>query len=750
MPPIFRNDTETPVSHANAGGLRSTTPEGVLETRRPEAALSAILDGLTDLIVGLDGSGRMIASNQAWSRFNREIYELTDCELGAGYFAILEAAYSEGGEGRTELLAGIRCVMDRALSEFEYEFPTVKGCAFRWLHLRAVLLPGVNPGAVTITHRDITARRKSEQELREGHALFRHLMEETSDGVFLYDISGRFVMCNSANAEAMGFRAAELIGRSIHEVFDPELARTIHEQNLLVLATGKTFSVELPLKSPRGKRTVLVNKGVYRNHRNEVVGIFGIARDITRRKQAEEEIEKSERRFRHLIENGGDFVSLVSEAGTVLYASPSSNRVLGYDVEELVGTNAFLFVHPSDLNAVTLGFQELLTLPGSSVTAEFRALHKSGVWQWMDATATNLLHDPSVHAVVINQRNINERKQAEMELTRLAAIIESSNDAIIGADPEGNIVTTNPAARGLFGYAEHELTGKDSRALVPPDYQEEYETLRTAALRGKMVEQIETVRVGKDGRRIDIALTLSPIRDRDSRVIGFSKIMRDITERRRLEKEILEISEHEKQRIGQDLHDDLCQHLVGISLLGNMLYEDLARMGLKQAEDARAVTTLIRDAVDHARSLARGLSALNLSGNGFMTGLQSLVSNTQQLFRVPCAFECQAPVEIPEALVANHLYRITQEALHNAVKHSGASRVVVTLEPTPEAIVVTVSDDGVGISEKKGSASGGGLGMHTMHYRARFIGASLEFRPNPQGGTAVTCRLPQRPQAGTP
>ena len=706
-----------------------------------EGLFPAILDSLADLVAAIGSSGEILFANRAFKKFSAEISLRSDCR-GSNYFELIQAVFEGSPEKQTELLSGIRRVMEGALADYSCDFPLVEGYEMRWITLRVTALTGACGGAA-IVHRDSTATHKTEQEMRESYVLFQHAIEGTNDRIFMYDMNGRFVMCNGATAEALGLNSKKVIGRSIHEIFEPELARTIQEQNLLVLTTGQTLSFEMSLDTPGGKQTVLVNKGVYRNHRREIAGVFGIARDITHRKQAEELIENSERRYRHLIENSGDVVCLVAESGIILYVSPASKKVFGYEVEALVATNFFLWIHPEDLQELTRRFRELLELPGASITAEFRALIKGGSWQWMNAIATNLLHDPSVHAVVINQRNIDERKKAEMELSRLAGIIESSSDAIIGADPEGTITSWNVAANRLFGYSRKEILGQSALCLVPLEHREKYESLRAAAVRGKATMNFETVRVGKGGQNIEIALTISPIRDHARQVVGFSEIMRDVTERRRLEKEILEISDHEKERIGLDLHDDLCQHLVGISLLGNLLYQDLSKHGIKQAEDARQVTELIRNAVDHARSLARGLSPLHLADSGFMAGLEKLVTTTEKLFRIPCTFECNATVQISDPAVAIHLYRIAQEALHNAVKHSHADKVLVSLERLRGTIVVTVSDNGLGMSESKKCGQGGGLGMHTMHYRARIIGASLEFKPHPEGGTRVICRLPE-------
>jgi len=758
-----------------------------MTTRSPEVSailsvLNEALDAISELAIVIDASGCILAGNRPW-RTAVEQFQAKDVDdvpamadrvgrmanpakaLGAAkadtnrgstppgdYFALAESAFGETAEERSALASGLRewAALNEgdAAPAFEREFSVGMDGKRAWFILKGVRMPAYGEGALLLLHRPVTELRKSEADLRESHILFHHTIEHVREGVVLFDKDGRFVFVNPAYAEALGLSVGQMAGKTIFEVFKPDLAKTIQEQNLLVLTTGQTLHFELLVETPRGIRHLNISKGIYRNHRNEAAGIFGVTRDISVHHRAEKTLEKSERHFRALIENSADRVVLIAKDATIRYASPSTKRILGFEIEEMYGTDAFLWVHPQDHAIMRRRFKELLERPGGTMTGQYRALQKDGGWLWMEATATNLLDDPSVAAVVINERDISERKEAESELMRFADIIESSNDAIISADPEGLIISWNPAAERIFGYGLDEILGKSVDLLVPHEWRKTFSELRNAALRKKGSEDVETLLVHKNGRKINVSLTLSPIRDRDGATTGFSQIVRDITDRRRLEKEILEISDREKQRIGQDLHDDLCQHLVGISLVANALHEELARDGIKQAEDARQVVEMVRHAVEHARSLARGLSPLNLVDTGFITNLEMLVSSTEQIFRVPCAFECQEPFYVKNGAVAIHLYRIAQEALHNAVKHSCASRVIVSLEVTENAVVVSVKDDGIGFAQGgcrvRESELSGGLGMHTMQYRARIIGATLDFESVLGCGTRVICRVPKR------
>jgi signal transduction histidine kinase len=213
---------------------------------------------------------------------------------------------------------------------------------------------------------------------------------------------------------------------------------------------------------------------------------------------------------------------------------------------------------------------------------------------------------------------------------------------------------------------------------------------------------------------------------------------KEIQDRMQLEEEILSISEREQQRIGHDLHDSLCQHLTGVALAGEVLSEQLAAKSLPEAKALNHIVEMVGDAIDLTRTLARGLHPLDLKGEGFTDALGELAATITEGFKTPCTFECDRPMEIREPGVATHLYRITQEAITNAVKHSNAKEIVVRLAAGTDGLTLTISDDGVGLPQK----IPGGMGLRTMAHRASVIGATFSVERQLSGGTLVTCKLP--------
>lgn len=237
-------------------------------------------------------------------------------------------------------------------------------------------------------------------------------------------------------------------------------------------------------------------------------------------------------------------------------------------------------------------------------------------------------------------------------------------------------------------------------------------------------------------------LSVSEVRLAKGRL--FTGFVRDITERKRLEKEILDISDREQRRIGHDLHDGLCQQLAGIELLSQVLEQQLADRSNPAAAKAGEIAKNVREAISHTRSLARGLSPVTLESEGLTAALMELAANTEKLFNVTCRFEHPAPVPVNDHATASNLFRIAQEAVSNAIKHGKATRIFISLEKNKQqSVLLRVSDNGTGFPTKIRQQKG--MGLRIMQSRAGMIGGALVIERGARGGIAVTCAVPDRP-----
>ena len=214
----------------------------------------------------------------------------------------------------------------------------------------------------------------------------------------------------------------------------------------------------------------------------------------------------------------------------------------------------------------------------------------------------------------------------------------------------------------------------------------------------------------------------------------------------RLEHEIIGVSERERERIGRDLHDGVCQYIAAIGLTADLLRQNLDREAHARAADAGEIATLLQGAVDRAREVARGLSPVDRDEGGLESALEELAGSTTRLTGVNCDFLCAEPLPVADPIRAVHLFRIAQEAIGNALRHGRARNVIIALESGEGELSLRVSDDGVGFVGHGGIGSGagpsaGGMGLNIMRYRARTLGGTLEIYPNTPTGTVVACAV---------
>lgn len=375
-----------------------------------------------------------------------------------------------------------------------------------------------------------------------------------------------------------------------------------------------------------------------------------------------------------------------------------------------------------------------------------------------------------------------ERFRAEEAIGRLGAIVESSNDAIVGKDLDGIIKSWNQGAQRLFGYCAEEVIGKPVTILMPADRQNEEPMILARIRRGERIDHYETVRQRKDGRLVDISLTVSPIMDAEGNIIGVSKIARDITdrkkaeaelarwqqelelrveertaklshahdqlqrefeERKRLESEIARVAEREQRRLGQALHDGLGQELVGITYQLGALHHRLIKVSPPNARAVKRLESMLRNSAGQARNLAREFYPVELETGELGEALRRLAHNTTASFGVACKVtSARTSAVVPNPSIAIQLFRISQEAVHNAIKHAKARQIVVRLGRRQGRLTLAIQDDGIGFPPGN-NGQPKGMGLRIMTHRASLIGAELSFRNNSTGGALVLCTVPR-------
>jgi PAS domain S-box-containing protein len=345
-----------------------------------------------------------------------------------------------------------------------------------------------------------------------------------------------------------------------------------------------------------------------------------------------------------------------------------------------------------------------------------------------------------------NRRKLREAEDAFMREHLFGnAVLDATGAVMIVFDHKGRIVRTNRAFERASGFSSDEVRGQIRWPwFARPGGQHALQPVFAQVVADARPCELDGVLVTREGEHRAMAWSLAALHD-DAAQMAFVIVSGiDITERRQLQQEVLEISEREKRRIGHDIHDGLGQVLTGVDMLIRVLQKRLAESSPGDADAIGNISHYMQDAIKQARMLAQGLSPVEIEADGLMHGLRELARNTSSLFKVRCDFVSESPVLMDDHAMAVQIYRIAQEAISNAVKHGKATYVVLSLTPKGERqIELQVLDDGIGIPGN-GTRSGG-MGLRSMRYRADMIGAKLEIRPSLPRGTQVICVFPLSP-----
>jgi PAS domain S-box-containing protein len=334
------------------------------------------------------------------------------------------------------------------------------------------------------------------------------------------------------------------------------------------------------------------------------------------------------------------------------------------------------------------------------------------------------------------------REQAAMESRlQLAAIVESSEDAIWSQDLDGVILSWNAAAQRIFGFTDREAIGQAVTILVPPEMRDRERSILDRIRADERLVHDDTIKMTKTGTRINVSLTVSPLKDASGRLIGVAKIARDMSEQRRarealsaVSRKLISAQEQERMRIARELHDDISQRLA-------LLAAELTAPALSAAHETARLRTEVSQIASDVQALSHNLHSSKLELLGIAAAARFFCADFAEQQKVTVAFETH---DVPGHVASDSalcLYRILQEALHNAVKHSGARDFTVQLRGTPEEIHLLVRDDGLGFDLEAAQASRG-IGLMSMQERINLVGGSLSIESAPGHGTSIHARVP--------
>jgi PAS domain S-box-containing protein len=384
---------------------------------------------------------------------------------------------------------------------------------------------------------------------------------------------------------------------------------------------------------------------------------------------------------------------------------------------------------PAHLHPLAVSTFHRVLASGNSDGFAAELAANDGLLRHFDMRISPVWEHGQVLALTLVASETTERIRAERAIATQARMIESMLEGVAVVNERGVIEITNPAFDAMFGFERGALIGRELATLAGRSLDQ-----LAAAADGSMKVEFDARR--RDGSYFSVAGVLSGIE-----VAGGNHrlaVLQDVSERKQLERAILQAVNREQYRIGNDLHDGLGQELTGIALMLRGVAGRLTNEFPAALPEIEGITRLVSNAIENTRALARGLSPVNLERGGLQDALEGLAMHAIELYGVEATFSHRAPSgRLLNAEIANHLYRIAQEAVSNAVRHGKARTIRLHLSIVRAKVRLTITDDGIGMPEAALDAAG--MGLKTMRYRARMLGGEVQFERLTPNGTRIVC-----------
>jgi PAS domain S-box-containing protein len=474
----------------------------------------------------------------------------------------------------------------------------------------------------------------------------------------------------------------------------------------------------------------------------KVTSVIGVCDDITARKNAELALQKSESILRSVTDNVPDWLLLVDLDLNCRFAN---RGFLGRSPAELVGCSVLELTAPAEREALAGALAHAVR--SSTPVTSYLVILVDGGQRHFEMRAAPALEQAAVTGLTVTITEITERRLAEAALRTQASILETMREGVAVIARDGAFRLTNPAFDQMFGYAPGEVAGMPVAALLGDVEFAASERDRLDFLERNRRQPIkrDLLLRRQDGTLFTGEAVITSLELGTERV--WLAVVQDITERKALEHEIIESANREQQRIGSDLHDGLGQELTGVALMLRGLTGKMRKGDPELTPLVDEIVALVNHTIESARALARGLSPVSLDRGGLVVALQNLVTRASEMYGVEVRLRSRVSPRLTlDEAASNHLYRIAQEAVTNAVRHGQASQITVQLLVEERNVRLTISDNGRGLpqgpaDEPRHGASG--MGLKIMAYRARMIGGEVTVERLREGGIRVRCRCRQ-------
>jgi PAS domain S-box-containing protein len=589
-----------------------------------------------------------------------------------------------------------------------------------------------NPVVIMGAVRDVTEARTAQIALQQSEEEHRAVVESAGEAICTLNADGVFLFMNTICAQRLGGSPNELVGKTLWDVFPKEFADNEAVRAREAIVSGKSSLIETIVPLGDEMMWYQISMEPVRDHDGQVRSALVFARDITEQKQASEGLRESEAHLQAILTSLHQAAILVYNTdGDILssWTSPDMDERYGIDTSTLPGKNLRDF-YPPDIAEARIRKLKEVHATGRPSRNEWSTILPNGEF-WVETTLSPLRDaEGNITSVVAFARDITERKRATERLRKseeqYRMLFAGSNEGILGADVETHkYVFANPAICEMLNYSAEDFLGMTINDLHPPEDLAHVISCFEAQSRGEYRVAPNIPFLTRDGKVIyaDVSSALINFEGRDC-AVGF---VHDLTEAHRAEEalktahiKLVQARDEERKHLAAELHDSVSQELVALG----MLLESGRQNG--RTSPAETCNKLIED----IRSICRGLYPPALEAIGLLAAIQPLKEHCFTA-GINAAIQCDPVIArarfAPEMEIA--MFRIAQEAVNNAIRHSGATNIDVDIVYTDGRISLAVVDDGAGFDTK--SAQGEGFGLMSMRDQAHAVGAELSIDSEP-------------------
>jgi PAS domain S-box-containing protein len=592
---------------------------------------------------------------------------------------------------------------------------------------------------------DITARKLREMAVSASDQRFRAVARELR--AVIYEIDSDTGLSTGEGAErVIGYTPAELPRAS-------DWAALVHPDDKPLLEqwfdhdAESMRALQYRIRHKDGHYiTLLDSPCLLRDAAGKLLKVVGVAIDISEQARSQEALRESQELLQMVAAGTGDWLILVDKDRRVQFIN---RGIRSHTRESIIGRRLDEIAVSEDRAGIHVALQQVLST-GEPIDLQLASSGGAQAGRYFDSRIRAVRSAGGITGAVINITEITDRHAAMHLRETQARMFELLHEGVVVIDVDNMIRMANPAFERMFGFAAGSAVGTSIDDLVaqPPGVGRDRLAQQLSAMTGEApgLAPVEFKCRRRDGSTFDAACvaTLTHVDGATHRLA----VITDVTERRGLEREILEIAGREQLRIGSDLHDGLGQDLTGVALMLRSVVAQLRKENSSARSDVEDIISLVNGAIESTRAMARGLAPVGADRGGLIAGLQSMAVRGMERYGVRAHFNTslKEPLTLDDG-AATHLYRIAQEAFTNAIRHGRVTQVTIDLATAEGTLTLSVQDNGRGFDER--NASNNGLGLKLMRYRAQMLGGDVTIANNKGGGVVVRCTCPHRaPAAG--